>query len=245
LPGFFIELLTVAQPEKIPPHEPHRFSFGACNRDFLAGVGEGLSCLVLESRDPKADKVEFDQAGIGGFDLLDFARKGKRADGSETEVAFEIAFARDPMSPRAGFITCQHKRPENFWSPELQRHANGARAIAAAVFVAESPTDHHIFLETFSGVRDVHATSLGIKVATPRGNILVMERRGFLDAYGIEPPEGEGMRLTALVFDVTDLAATGAGLERNGAEARAHLGRLVIGPAAAHGATLVFSHNSA
>src|SRR6266545_7584937 len=36
LPGFFIELLTVAEPEKIPPAEPGGFSFGAFQHEFLA-----------------------------------------------------------------------------------------------------------------------------------------------------------------------------------------------------------------
>ncbi len=241
LPGFFLEILAVAEPEKIPLHGPQTFSFGAFNRDFLERVGEGLACLVLESRDPKADKAAFDRAGFGGFDLLEFARQGERADGSETEVAFSIAFARDPISPRAGFITCLHQRPENFWSLELQRHANGARAISAAVFVAESPTDHHIFLETFSGVREVHSSSLGISIATPRGTIQVMERRGFADVFGFEPPGGEGMRLAAVEFAVADLGATRAFLARNGVEARTHVGRLVVASAAARGAVLAFA----
>src|ERR1700674_317905 len=165
LPGFFVEILGVAEPDKIPPMGAGTFSFGAFNRDFLVRKGEGPAGLVLESKDAAADKIAFDQAGFGGFAPLEFSRKAVRADGSETEVGFSIAFARDPASPDVAFFTCRQKAPENFWSAELQRHANGAQAIAAAVFVAENPTDHHIFLETFSGSRDVRATSLGRRVA--------------------------------------------------------------------------------
>src|ERR1700680_4406465 len=67
LPGFFVEILGVAEPEKIPAMSAGSFSFGAFNRDFLARKGEGLAGLVLESKDAAADKAAFDQAGFGGF----------------------------------------------------------------------------------------------------------------------------------------------------------------------------------
>jgi len=241
LPGFFLEILAVAEPEKIPPHRPQTFSFGAFNRDFLERVGEGLACLVLESRDPKADKAAFDRAGFGGFDLIEFARKGERADGSETEVAFAIAFARDPMSTCAGFITCLHKRPENFWSPALQRHANGARAISACVMVAENPADHHIFLEAFTGVREVHASSLGLELATPGAAIQVMNPRGFRDSFGIEAPRSDGLRIAALVVTVADLPAVAGLLSANGIGFHACRDRLVVADEAARGAVFAFA----
>ncbi len=240
LPGFFVEILGVAEPEKIPPMSAGSFSFGAFNRDFLARNGEGLAGLVLESGDASADKAAFDQAGFGGFALLEFARKAVRADGSDTEVGFSIAFARDPASPDVAFFTCKQKAPENFWSAELQRHPNGALAIAAAVFVAENPADHHIFLETFSGSRDVRATSLGLRVETPRGVILAFDRRGYEDALGLPPPPDVGLRLAALVFRVGDPAAAEALFKKNGIAYRQHRERLVVGPQIAHGAALVF-----
>src|SRR3977135_1068261 len=47
LPGFFIELLTVAEPDKLGPAGFARL-FGGFNRDFLARH-EGFSLLMLES----------------------------------------------------------------------------------------------------------------------------------------------------------------------------------------------------
>lgn len=240
LPGFFVEILGVAEPEKIPPMGASSFSFGAFNRDFLDRKGEGLAGLVLESEDAAADKAAFDQAGFGGFAPLVFARQAVRADGSKTEVGFAIAFTRDPASPDVAFFTCKQKTPENFWSPDLQRHANGAQAIAAAMFVAENPTDHHVFLENFSGSRDVRATSLGLRVATPRGVILAFDRRGFEDSLGLPPPQDAGLRLVALIFRVGDLAVTNALFEKNGIGYREHRERIVVGPQTAHGAALVF-----
>jgi hypothetical protein len=237
-PGFYVELLSVPEPETIPAQRADVFSFGAFNRDFLQHCGEGLSQLALSSADPDLDKKEFDAAGFGGFDRFDFARKGKRADGSEVEVAFSLAFAREPASPHAGFFSIRHKIPENLWAPELQRHPNAAKEVSAAVFVAENPTDHYIFLEAFSGARDVRATSLGLRIETPRGEILVHDRRAFMDAFGAEPPKEEGLRLMALVFKVADLGAARNRLEQAGTRPRDLHQRLVVGPTGACGAVI-------
>jgi catechol 2,3-dioxygenase-like lactoylglutathione lyase family enzyme len=240
LPRFYIELLSIPESVKLPPQAPRTYSFGAFNREFLQACGEGLSSLALQSSDPKAEAAEFDKAGFGGFEVVDFARKGKRADGSEAEVAFSLAFARDPASPHAGFFTCLQKTPESIWFPELQRHRNGARATSAAVLVADNPTDHYIFLEAFTGARDVRASSLGLRIETPRGEILAYDPRAFFDAFGSAAPKEEGLRLATLVFAVADLGATGKWLEKAGLRPRALHDRLVVGSDDAMGAVIAF-----
>ncbi len=235
-PGFFLEILTVVEPEKVAGA-----TFGAFNQKFLNEVGEGLSALVVEGHDPKGERAALDAAGFGGIPLLEFSRQGKRPDGSDTEVGFKIVFARYPAAKHALFFTCMQTAPENFWSAELQRHPNGTRQIEAAVLVAENPTEHHIFLEALAGVRDIRATSLGLSIPTPRGTIQVMDPSSFNQAFGIEAPKDAGLRLAALVFSVTDLKATRVLLERNGVPAREQAGRLVVGPEAAFGAMIAFS----
>ncbi len=215
-------------------------TFGAFNQKFLNEVGEGLSGLVVEGHDPKGEHAALDAAGFGGIPLLEFSRKGKRADGADVEVGFKIAFARYPAARARAVFHQQQTAPESFWSPALQRHPNGARQIAAAVLVAENPTDHHIFLEALTGVRDIRATSLGLTIPTPRGTIQVMDPRAFKQAFGTDAPKDTGLRLAALAFSVADVAATRALLERNGVPAREQAGRLVVGPEKAFGAVLAF-----
>ncbi len=234
-PGFFLEILTVVEPEKTAS-----VTFGAFNDKFLNEVGEGFSGLVVEGHDPKGERAALDAAGFGGIPLFEFSRKGKRADGAEVEVGFKIAFARYPAAHTL-FFTCMQTAPESFWSAELQRHPNGARQIAAAVLVAENPTDHHIFLEALTGVRDIRATSMGLTIPTPRGAIQVMDPRSFKQAFGIDAPKDDGLRLAALLFSVADVAATRGLLEKNGVLTREQAGRLVVGPEAAFGAVLVFA----
>ncbi|TMJ01163.1 MAG: VOC family protein [Alphaproteobacteria bacterium] len=236
-PGVFIELLSIGEMERIPAARPRTLSFGAFTRDFLA-KGEGLSMLVLEGKGAAADAAAFRAAGIGDFDVFDFAREAKRPDGSTVKVAFSLAFAADAKAPDAGFFTCQQHYPENFWNPAFQSHANDVTGIAGVVLVAENPADHHVFLKAFAGVSDLKSTSSGITIETPRGEIQVMDPAAFALHYAVEPPDvARGMRLAAIRFAAGDIEVARAAL---GANASARMDKLIVAPQAAHGATLVF-----
>ena len=235
LPGFFIELLTVAEPEKLGS-DGFSNLFGRFNQSFLSNR-EGLSLLLLESDNAAADAAAFKSAGIGASEVLKFEREGKQPDGAAVKLAFSLAFARDARAPAIGFAVCQQHFPENFWTPQFQRHANGVTGVAGVVFVADNPADHHVFLKNFSGVTDLKSTSSGITIETPRGEIQVMDPAAFRQHFAADPPDvTRGMRLAAIRF-AAEMAAARSAL---GSHATEHMGRLIVGPQAAHGATLVF-----
>jgi catechol 2,3-dioxygenase-like lactoylglutathione lyase family enzyme len=239
LPGFFIELLTVAEPEKLGS-AGFAALFGSFNQTFLESQ-EGLSFLMLESRDASADVRDFDAAGIALSQALQFEREGTRADGSKLKVGFSLAFARDTGAPAIGFATCRQHHPENFWNPSLQQHANGACAIAGAVIVAENPSDHHIFLSAFTGERELNATSSGITARTPRGELQIMDAAAFHSHFGVPPPDiAAGARLAALRIAVKDRKGLIATLDAGAVPHILHMGHVVVAPPAAMGATLVF-----
>lgn len=184
----FLELITPRDASLIPDHAPRRFSFGAFVRDALA-KRPGLSMLVLKSADARADAAEYAALGLGDFEPFDFARKGTRPDGSEVEVAFSLAFARDEAAPECGFFTCQQHFPQNFWSRPAQTHANGAAGIARVTIVAENPSDHHIFLGAFIGERGMRSTSFGIEIAAGDALIEIVSPEGFAFRYGTAAPD--------------------------------------------------------
>ncbi len=138
LQGNFLELLAIAEPAKIPPPEPGRFSFGAFNQTFLKRR-RGLSMLVFQSADARRDQAEFKARGLETYEPFDFSRQAKLPDGSFKTVAFSLAFATEPRMPDAAFFTCQQHAPEFFWKREYQRHANGARAVVEVVMLANDP----------------------------------------------------------------------------------------------------------
>ncbi len=243
LPGFFVELLTVAEPEKLG-NDGFSALFGTFNRIFLKRH-EGLSLLLLESRDAVADAAAFRAAKIGVSDAMHFEREGKRSDGSTVKVAFSLAFARDAKAPAIGFAVCQQHFPENFWNPAFQQHPNTANGVAGVVLVAENPTDHHIFLSAFTGVRALSATSSGITASTPRGDVKVMDPAAFRSHFGTEPPDisqdaSQGARLAAIQFRVRDRAALTAALNAGGIASSSRMSSTIVAPATTMGATLVF-----
>lgn len=223
--GSYIELLGIGEPEKIAEPRDGQFSFGAYNRDFVAN-GEGLSMLLLNSNDARGDHEAFAAGGISNSDVFAFSREGKRADGATVKLAFSLAFASDPLSPACGFAVCQHHYPENFWNASLQQHANGARRIAGVVFAADHPDEHAGFLKAFAGRSDA------IDVLTPHG---------FREIYGVLPPQhGPGLSLAAIRLAGGSLDEASAMLKQNSIDAHRHGAALIVPPAAAHGATLIF-----
>ena len=239
-PGFFIELLTVAEPEKLGS-DGFSALFGTFNRLFLKDQ-EGLSLLILESHDVAADAARFRSAGIGASDAIRFEREGKRPDGSTVKVGFSLAFARDAKAPAIGFAVCQQHFPENFWNPAFQQHANTVGSIAATVVVSENPHDHDAFLSAFTGVRADSASASGITASTARGEISVMDPVAFRSRLGLQPPDvSRGARLAAVQFRVRDRAALSAALERGGIAASSARGATIVGPQIALGTTVVFA----
>ena len=239
LPGFFVEILTMAEPEKLGDDGMSQL-FGDFNRRFL-DTGEGFSMLILESANAGDDARAFAGAKVGASDVIRFEREGKRPDGSAVKVAFSLAFARDALAPAHNFATCQQHYPENFWNPAWQSHPNAVTRVGGVVMVADNPSDHHIFLSAFTGERELQSTSAGITVTTPRGDIQVMAPASFTDHFGIAAPDiSAGARLAALRLVSSDMDTTESVLTSNAISPIRRMNRLVVPPAQALGAALVF-----
>jgi catechol 2,3-dioxygenase-like lactoylglutathione lyase family enzyme len=239
-PGVFIELITIGEPELIRAGAPGTFSFGAFTRDFLARE-EGLAMLVLEGKGAAADAEAFGAAGIGDFKPFNFEREARRPDGTPVKVAFSLVFAADEKAPDIGYFTCQQHYPENFWNPAFQRHANGASGIDGVIMVAGNPQDHRHFVGAFSGVSEIKSSAGGICAMTPRGEIQVMNPADYRAYAGTALPDlARGAHLAAMRFAVRDQTEAMSMLEHAGIPAVERDGKIVVPPAAAFGATLIF-----
>jgi len=206
LQGNFIELLAIAEPEKIAGAAAGGFSFGAFCRDSLARR-EGMAMLVFESQDAHGDHRDFETAGLTTYPVFDFARKAKLPNGDEAEVAFSLAFVTHEAMPQAAFFTCQQHAPQYFWKPEYQRHANGAQAIAEIVMVVDTPGDWRDLFEGMQGAGSVRAIDGGIAVQTNRGQVTVLDAAAFSARFpGEQPPaDREGPVFAAAVVSVADM----------------------------------------
>lgn len=215
LPGFFIELLTLAEPDKMTG-DVFSEKFAAYNRDFV-DRGDGLSMLVLESINAKDDEAAFRSAGIAASVATRFDREGKKPDGTPVKVAFTLAFTADKQAPDASFFACQHHFPENFWNPAFQSHDNGVTGIVGVVLVADEPVRHREFLLAFTGAANARDERDGFGIDLPRGAISVVTPSAFRERFGQHPPVTErGARLAALRFKAADPQAVGGRLEQGG-----------------------------
>lgn len=149
--GNFIELLEIDDANRINRGDEDRFSFAAHNLDFISTSGEGMSMLVLASRDRDGDLADWRAKGLRTYDPFDFERQAQQPDGSSQRVAFSLAFTSDPSLDGLGFFTCQQHNPSVFWKPDYQTHANGAQRIASVMVSAPDPGAADGFLQRFSG----------------------------------------------------------------------------------------------
>lgn len=238
LPGFFIELLTFAEPDKLGDDGFSKL-FAAYNRDFIAR-GQGFSLLVLESADAAADEAAFRAAQIAASPVMRFEREGKRPDGATVKVGFSLTFADDAHAPDIHFCTCQQHFPENFWNPAFQKHANTVVGVAGVVTVADQPAQHRGFFEAYTG-GPASAIDGGFTIVTPRGSIDVVTPAAFIHRFGVKAPDtARGARLAALRFQVADASLMQAASELAGLAGLYAGNPAVIGPEDAMGAVLVF-----
>ncbi len=240
MPGFFIEVLTVGDDARLHTAaaggDPLANAFGMFQRDRLREA-QGFSMLIGESTDIAADQAALAQSGFSTSPVLPFSRVATLPGGEQATVGFSLAFARDPLSPRTGFALCQQHNPAAFWKPDYQTHANGAVGVNGVVLVADNPTDHHVFLSAWSGVRELHATSAGLTVRTPRGDVDILTPVAMRDRFGIDRTvAGEEASLVALRLGVKDLTQTERLLSAT-QEIAKHRDALVV---SASGATLIF-----
>ena len=239
LAGSFIELIALGEGAEIPPHAPGSFSFGAFVRDYL-GHREGLAMLVLDSPDARADAALFAEQGIGSFAPFHFERTGRRPDGSETKVAFTLAFAAEESAPRAGFFVCQQHFPENFWNPEFQRHDNKALAIGSVALAAPNPARHEAFLTAFTGAEPQSPDSDDLSYPLAEAHLHVLTPDDAAEIYGSVEAELDQPSFVAFGVRVGDIGLQARWLDAAEVSYQ-HIGsRLVVPASAAFGVAIAF-----
>lgn len=245
-PGVFLELISIETPHHAPVDpDPAAFSMAAFIHDYLQ-QREGAAMLALTTDDPEGDLKSFHSADLGRHAPFHFERRGKRADGSDTHVAFTLAFARARTMPGVGFFTSQQHFPQNFWDARLQDHANGVCGVPSLVLVADDPADHAEFLSHFTGVRDFRSSSMGVSFRIGESGsqrIDVYSPLAFAHRFGQQALGGwDGApRIAAIEFVTSSMSAARAALVGGRIPHAERYDGLIAPPSATLGAALVFS----
>jgi hypothetical protein len=216
-PHNFIELVGFVDRDALVPMSDAHFSFSAHNAQFLRRR-EGLSMLVLSTDDARADADTWRARGLHVYEPVHWSRKATLPDGSESTVAFTLAFVVDPLMPEIAFFSCQQHNPQAFWKPEYQVHANSATGIAGVTLVAEQPTQHREFLAALVDDACIDEDADGLALHTARSTISVHTPRRFAARFPAARPGGgtRGAILMAASVEVADLEAARRCLEQNG-----------------------------
>jgi catechol 2,3-dioxygenase-like lactoylglutathione lyase family enzyme len=236
LQGNFLEILTVADPGKLTRPGAGEFSFGWFNAEFLK-KREGMSQLVFQSGDARADQAQLRSAGLDTYKPFDFERQATLPDGTSARVAFSLAFVTHRAMPEASFFCCQQHAPQYFWKPEYQRHANGARAVSHVVMRAPDPAALAGFFGRLQGDDAVSAAPGRLTVRTSLGTLLVLGSDAIAEQFPdmILPGPSDSPVFVAYRVEVPDVAAAEALLRRNDIAYRRHRGALIIDPSDAFG----------
>lgn len=236
--GAFVELISPRQGCEVPPHAARSFSFGAFVQDYLARR-EGIAMLVLDSDDARADSARFAGSGIGDFQPFFFERRGCRPDGSETHVAFTLAFARDENAPDAGFFVCQQHYPENFWNGAFQRHPNQALGLSSVVLTSPAPAQHKSFLDLFTGATAVE-TGSDLSYSLARAQLDVLTADDAAESYGSIEAEPDRACFVAFSVRVADVEQQARNLDAGSIPYQRIGSRLVVPSSGAFGVAIAF-----
>ena len=233
--GAFLELIGLGDEFAAPHPSEAVYPFAGFLARYLARR-EGLAMLVMRSVDAEADRRSFEAAGIGDFPRFDFARKGRRPDGSEVEVAFSLAFAASPALPEAGFFVCQQRFPENFWSRAAQVHPNGALGVAGLTLVCDEPAEATPFLAAFLAApgRPIEG---GVAFAADGTRVECVTSEAYAALYGAAPA---GAGLAGASFAVADLEVAQKRLAEAGIVVRRGAGMAIVDAGAAMGVLFAF-----
>ena len=195
--GTFLEPLAIGDPHAVDKAVGQGNSFVAGDRRFRAAHGdEGFSAIVLTTDDAEADSRRFERHRIGGGPMVEFTRPSIDLAGNADNASFLLAFAAHRSAPDLFFFTCERRRSPRIDRGALQRHANGATAIAAIDATSPQPQDLTGFLARFAEAPTAETTQ-GSDISIGKHTIRV-------SGTGT-PPEA---RLVGITFVVDSIAST-------------------------------------
>ena len=215
-------------------------AMNAGDRAALARDGEGLDRAALRTDDAALGLAAARARGDRAEGPQSFERPVALPGGGTARAAFRT-FEWAPETAPAGLrlFACEHQTPETVWLPELQDHANGARAILSVEAIAPDPENA---ARACAGLLAAEMVAAGegvcaVPTGADRGRFLFLSPAAFAARYPailLERCRARGA--AALVLATADLetAARATGVAPDAA------GRVVVPPERATGTVLVF-----
>jgi catechol 2,3-dioxygenase-like lactoylglutathione lyase family enzyme len=238
--GTFIEPLAVGSRQAYDAAIAASHSFVSGHYNYTNKNGpEGFSHLVVSSKDARADHVEFCKFGMSGGDIVDFGRTFTKADGSTGEVAFSLAFAKEPLADHASFFACEIVKSVPGGRGALVNHANGVLRTKQVIASADNPKLFGTFFETLLRI-GLSESQNAISCATLTGMLSVLSSSQLAEEFGLIVEDQAQLQLQALVLQVASLATIRELLAKNNISVHEINNRIIVPPASGQGGTIIF-----
>lgn len=227
--GTYIEPLGIAEREVCEAQAIAGNVFVAGDQAFrFRRPLPGISGLAFGSEDAAEDRDTFQRLGMADGELLEFRRLARSPDGSEVELGFRLAFARDRRAPDLSLFACE---PIHRFKPDrslLTVHDNGASSILRVVMSEPNPTDFQYLLQDIVQERSILADGFGFSIETGNVMIEVASPEALGLRYGSSRDAERGLRIEGLVLGAANIDVVEARAHAAGLEARRLNGRVVV-----------------
>jgi hypothetical protein len=213
----------------------------APSRALLARRGEGIERIAFTTLDAAAGSEEIRARDYVPLGPTDFERPVTMPDGTQSAAkfrTFQWPIEEAPAGMR--IFACQHKTRETVWIPELQRHANAAKRLLHVLAVSPEPAKEaaHLAHMTDRAISTEPDGAVTVASGPDRADFVFLTRDQLGRRYpgvslaGIPERGGAGLVLATGDIAAVEQAVGKAGFRGDGC--------VLVAPAAANGALLVF-----
>jgi hypothetical protein len=213
----------------------------APTRAFLERTGGGIERVAFTTLDAAAGAAEIRARGFAPIGPIDFERPVTLPDGTPSAAKFSVfQWPVDEAPGGLRIFACQHKTRETVWIPQLQHHANTAKAIVRVLIVSPAPQDdaQHLARMIDGQVLSEPDGAFRVPSGSDRADFAFVTSdqlaRQFPGVALAGLPERGG---AALVLKADDLAAAESAVGAVGIRSGS---AIVVPPAAANGVMLAF-----
>lgn len=206
--------------------------FVARDQMFRQHRQEGLSAIVVQSDNARADHAAFGAAGLSEGEILEFSRPVRLPNGQETISSFRLAFAVEPLAEAFFLFSCQRLNPLPVERDELEAHANGALGLKRVLI--------HVGLQSNTKLMKSVFGSVSREIT----NGYAFDTRNLSVEVVVGGDANNDIMVLALVFSVADLEVTAAVLAANGVDYVKTRDEIVVPAAPGQGVAFLFEENA-
>jgi hypothetical protein len=242
--GTFLEPLAVANASAADTAIAAGNVFVARDRNFRENLGrEGFSAVVFGTSDADADHLRYTKAGISAGARLDFSRPFVDATGKTDTASFRLAFASAPDVADTFLFACERVNAPKVDRSALQRHDNGALAIAEVIAISANPSAQLPILAAAADAESA-STPQASELALPNARLSIVTPQDYERRFGLPAGKATALRFAAVVFSVPNVEKLRALLAQRGIGHDIGGNRAIVAPAPGQGAAFIFEEQA-